>query len=174
VLMSIVTVVVVIALTLTAIGSLFLLGMRRKSPLVLGPVIWISRRVLNPLQMRSAGKPGAYASIIRHRGRASGRAYETPVGVIPTDDGFVIALPYGTRTSWLRNVLASGSAMVVHEGHLYQVDQPEVVPMHDAEHYFSPGDQRSHRGFGVDRCLMLRRVGPEAAPAAPAMEGRAA
>ena len=110
------------------IALVFLLGMRTKSPLVLSPLIRLQRAIINPKQMRSAGTPGAYASVIRHRGRTSGRPYETPVGVVAADDGFLIALVYGSRTNWLQNVLASGSATIVHEGHTYEVDQPETHP----------------------------------------------
>ena len=125
--------------------------------------------------MRSAGTPGAYAAVIRHRGRVSGRPYETPVGAVATDDGFVIALVYGSRTNWLQNVLASGSATIVHEGQTYQVDRPEIVPMQTVETHFTAGDQRGFRRFAVDQALRVRRVEPgEArvpAPEAPEGEG---
>ncbi len=45
-----------------------------KSPLVLRPIIAMSKRFMNPAQMRTAGTRGAYAGIIRHRGRVSGTA----------------------------------------------------------------------------------------------------
>ncbi len=148
---------------LVAIALVFLLGMRAKSPLVLGPLIRLQRAILNPRQMRSAGAPGAYASVIRHHGRTSGRPYETPVGAVVADDGFVIALPYGSRANWLQNVLASGSATIVHEGHTYQVDQPEIVPMQAVAAQFTAGDERSFRWFAVDQALRVRRVEPEGA-----------
>jgi deazaflavin-dependent oxidoreductase (nitroreductase family) len=99
--------------------------------------------------------------VIRHVGRTTGRTYETPVGAVATADGFVIALPYGANTDWLKNVLASGSATIVDEGSTYDVDRPQVVPMAAAGHHFSPRDQRAHRMFGVDDCLRVRRVGQE-------------
>jgi len=166
VLISIGTLVGVIALAVVAIGLVFLAGMRRKARWVQAPVIWISRAVINPRQMRTAGTPGAYAAVIRHRGRTSGRSYETPIGAVATDDGFVIALPYGARVSWLRNVLASRSATILHEGQSFVVDQPEVVPMTAVERFFAPGDQRAHRIFGVDQCLRLRRAQPQLGGAA--------
>jgi hypothetical protein len=43
--------------------------------------------------------------VVHHRGRRSGRAYRTPVNLFPTQRGFVIALTYGPRTDWMRNVL---------------------------------------------------------------------
>ena len=60
------------------------------------------------------------------------------MGAVAIDDGFVIALPYGPNTDWLKNVLASGSATIVNEGNTYDVDRPEVVPMAEAGRYFSP------------------------------------
>jgi deazaflavin-dependent oxidoreductase (nitroreductase family) len=143
---------------LVAIGIFFVAGMRTKSPRVLDAVRKTGR-AMKPLALKSAGTPGAYASVVRHVGRTTGRAYETPVGAVATDDGFVIALPYGLNTDWLKNVLASGSATIVDEGSTYEVDQPRVVPIAAAEAYFSPQDQRAHRMFAVDRCLRLRRVG---------------
>lgn len=158
---QIATVVVVLLLGVVTIGVAFFLGMRAKSPFVLKPVIWLSRTFFNPMQMRSAGTPGAFASVIQHRGRKSGRAYETPVGAVPADEGFVIALPYGSRANWLRNVLASGSATIVHEGRTCAVDQPAVVPMQDVATCFSPSDRRSFRLFGVNECLRVRKAEPE-------------
>ena len=86
-----------------------------------------------------------------------------PSGSWPTDDGFVIALVYGSRTNWLQNVLASGSATIVHEGHTYQVDQPEIIPMQAVAAQFTAGDQRGSAWLGVDKALRVRRVEPEGA-----------
>jgi deazaflavin-dependent oxidoreductase (nitroreductase family) len=148
-----------VLLALVATGVVFVVGMRTKSPVVLDTVRRTSR-AMKPLALKSAGTPGAYASVIRHVGRTTGRAYETPVGAVAIDDGFVIALPYGPNTDWLKNVLASGSAIIVDEGNTYDVDRPELVPMAAAGAYFSPQDQRAHRMFGVDQCLRVRRLGP--------------
>jgi deazaflavin-dependent oxidoreductase (nitroreductase family) len=139
----------------------FLVGMRMRAPRVVDTVRRVNRAVFNPMQMRSAGTPGAFASVIRHTGRTSGRPYETPVGAVATDGGFVIALPYGRRADWLKNVLASGSAEIVHEGRTYRVDQPEVVPMAQAASDFPAAEQRTHRLFGVEHCLRLRHVEPQ-------------
>ena len=135
---------------------LFVFGMRTKSPIVQGALIAVSKRVMNPRQMRTAGLPGAYAGIVRHRGRATGQAYETPVGIIAVPHGFLIALPYGTRTQWLRNVLAAGRAEIVVEGETHQVDRPELVPTASYATAFSPTDQRLFRWLAVNECLRLR------------------
>jgi deazaflavin-dependent oxidoreductase (nitroreductase family) len=150
-----------VVLGLGAIALVYVLGMRTKSPLVHKPLIRLQRAIINPRQMRSAGTPGAYASVIRHRGRTSGRAYETPVGVVAADDGFLIALVYGSRTNWVQNVLASGCATIVHDGRTHEVDRPEVVPMQAVRARFTAGDQQGFRVLRVDQALRLRRVEPE-------------
>jgi deazaflavin-dependent oxidoreductase (nitroreductase family) len=158
-------ILVVLAMAGVAVALTFVLGMRTKSRLVLRPLIALQRRVINPRQMQSAGTPGAYASVIRHRGRTSGQLYSTPVDAIPTDDGFAIALVYGPRSNWVRNVLASGSATIVHEGSTTAVDRPEIVPMPSVADRFDAGDLRGFRVLGVNQAILLRRA-VRSAPAA--------
>jgi deazaflavin-dependent oxidoreductase (nitroreductase family) len=114
-------------------------------------------RATRPLALRSAGKEGSSTSVVRHVGRRSGRVYETPVVAAQHDDSFLIALPYGERTDWLKNILAKGSAAVVTNGHTYEVDRPEVIPMTEATAYFRPRDQRMHRQFHVDSALQVHQ-----------------
>jgi deazaflavin-dependent oxidoreductase (nitroreductase family) len=135
-------------------------GLRTKSPPVLRAVRAMNRACVNPRQT-DAGSPGAYASLIGHTGRTTGTAYQTPVQAVPTADGFAIALPYGSQSDWLRNVLASGSATIAHEGRTHRVTDPTVVPMETAAIYFSPRDQRAHRLFGTDECLIVRTAPPD-------------
>ena len=92
-----------------------MVGMRSKSPRVLDAVRRTGR-AMRPLAMKSSGTAGGNASVVRHVGRKTGRPFETPVKAVATDDGFVIALPYGRNTDWLKNVLASGSATILDEG----------------------------------------------------------
>jgi deazaflavin-dependent oxidoreductase (nitroreductase family) len=141
---------------LCALAALFLVGMRTKSPAVMDRVRRFNRAVTNPRVLRSAGSPGASASVIRHVGRRSGRSYDTPVGPIPVGDVFVIALPYGPRADWVRNVVASGSATLVHEGRTVPVHKPEIVSTAQVMDDLPSSEQRALRLFGVDQCLRLR------------------
>jgi deazaflavin-dependent oxidoreductase (nitroreductase family) len=152
-----------VILGFAALAILFVVGWRAKSGLVLGPIIWMSKKFMNPMQMRSAGTPGAYASIVRHRGRVSGAAYETPVGVVADGDAFLVALPYGSRAQWLRNVLAAGSATLVHEGTTYRVDRPELIELATVADRFPASDRRMFRWLRVEDCLRLRNVEREEA-----------
>ena len=114
-------------------------------------------RAMRPLALRSAGKQGSGTSVVRHVGRRSGRTHETPVIAVQHDDSFVIALPYGERTDWLKNVLDQGSATIVTNGHAYEVDRPEVIPMAEATGYFRPREQRMQRRFRVEAALQVRQ-----------------
>jgi deazaflavin-dependent oxidoreductase (nitroreductase family) len=148
-------------LALVALGTVFLVSMRTKFPPVVTAVRRMNRAVSNPQAMKTAGQPGATASVIRHVGRTSGTPYETPIGPYTTDDGFVIALPYGSSPDWLKNVLAAGSAVIVHEGNTYRVDRPELVPRAVAVVHVPRTEQWSLRVFGVDDFLRVRLVEPQ-------------
>jgi len=113
-----------------------------------------------PLAMRSAGTKQSATSVVRHVGRRSGRSYATPVVAVEHDDSFLIALPYGERTDWMKNVLASGKATVVTHGRTYEVDEPQVIPMTEATQYFGPKEQKLHRRFAVKTCLRVHRMAP--------------
>jgi hypothetical protein len=72
-------------LTVLALWVVFALAMRAKFPPVLTAIRRINRAVTNPRAMETAGRPGAYASVIQHLGRTTGTAYETPIGpLLPT------------------------------------------------------------------------------------------
>jgi deazaflavin-dependent oxidoreductase (nitroreductase family) len=146
-----------VALALAAIGAVFVIGMRRKSPVVLDAVRRRSR-AMKPYILKTAGTKGNAISVVRHVGRNSGRSYETPVTAAPIADGFVVALPYGTNTDWLQNVLEAGSAELVNDGTTYRVDRPEVVPLNEITKEFSPNDQRAHRWFAVEDGLRVHRA----------------
>ena len=115
-------------------------------------------RATRPLAMRSAGKDASNTSVVRHIGRRTGRTYETPVVAVEHEDGFLIALPYGERSDWMKNVLASGYATIVSNGHTYEVDRPQIIAMTEATGYFRPKEQKLHKRFAVDACLRVHRV----------------
>jgi deazaflavin-dependent oxidoreductase (nitroreductase family) len=115
-------------------------------------------QVTRPLAMRTAGTEKSNTSFVRHVGRHSGRTFETPVVAVQHDEGFLIALPYGERTDWMKNVIASGTATVITNGQTYGVDQPKVIPMSQATRYFGPKEQKLHLRFGVESCLQVHRT----------------
>lgn len=140
---AILVVLTVLILALLSIAIVYVIGVRSKSSWVRDAARRFHHAVGNPLQMRSAGAPGTYASVIRHQGRTTGRIYETPVWAVPTEDGFAIAIVYGSRSDWLKNVLVNGTAAVVHQGDTYPVDRPEITPMQRREEVL-PGRDPAH------------------------------
>ena len=148
----------VVLSAIVAFGGLVFAAIRTGSPQLLDAVRWFNRSVTNRLQRPFAGKPGAYASVIRHQGRRSGRSYETPIVPFATDGGFVVSLPYGPTADWVQNVLAVGSAVLIHDGRTLQVDRPEILPVADVPDLFPPSEQRTHRLFRIDHCLRIRNV----------------
>ncbi len=157
----IVALVGAVALGLGACLVFIVVAMRTKSPRMLRVVRRFNRAVTNRLQRKSVGRPGAFASVMRHQGRTSGRTYETPMVPFAIDGGFVIPLPYGADTDWLKNVVARGSAVIVTDGRTFTVDRPEVIATDTVSDAFPPSELRTHRWFGVTQCLRVRVVEPE-------------
>ena len=137
--------------------SVLVVGMRWKLPPVLDAVRRMNRSLTNPGVMRTAGSAGTQTSVIRHEGRTSGRTYETPVDIIRTGDGFLIALPYGTRADWVRNVIAAGSATIVSQGESIDVDAPIIATTGEVAAQIPAKTLRTLRLFGVTECLHLQR-----------------
>jgi hypothetical protein len=145
-----------LVIAVIALWAVFAVAMRSKYPPVVDGVRKFNRSVGNPRTMATAGQPGAYASVIRHVGRATGTHYETPIGPFATDDGFVVPLPYGSDADWVKNVLAEGSAVIVNEGTTYQVDGPELIAGDVAMPEIPPRYQWSLRLYKVDQFLRVR------------------
>ena len=142
---------------LVGLAVVFRVGMQRRSPGVVDAGRRATR-LMRPFAMRTAGSEGAYASVIGHRGRRSGRPYETPVVAVQHEDGFLVALPYGPKTDWLQNVVAAGSATLRVDGRTHSVDHPEIISMRQAIGHFGPREQRLHRRYGVESCLQVHEV----------------
>ena len=64
--------------------------------------------------------------VIVHRGRRSGRCYQTPVNVFSAGDGYVIALTYGPDTDWAKNVLAAGGCELRTRGQTIPLGAPRL------------------------------------------------
>ena len=74
-------------------------------------------------------------ALIRHRGRRSGTAYETPIAVVPTTDPSIvmIGLPWGVTTNWARNVVVAGDASLRWRGRDVELVHPRIVDGAEAE-----------------------------------------
>ena len=72
-------------------------------------------------------------------------------------DRLAVALPYGTRADWVRNVLDAGSATVLTQGERVDVNRPTVVAISDVAGSIPRGTMRMLRLFGVKQCLHLEK-----------------
>jgi deazaflavin-dependent oxidoreductase (nitroreductase family) len=65
--------------------------------------------------------------VIKHRGRRSGKPYETVVSPLRKGDLMAIGLMHG-KTDWVKNVLAAGEADVQMSGKDLHLVRPRLVP----------------------------------------------
>lgn len=88
------------------------------------PLWWgkINKRVFNPRALES-GK----WEVITHTGRSSGRVYRTPLDAHEVDGTFVFILVYGSRSDWVQNILASGSATLEVGGEVVELTSPRLI-----------------------------------------------
>jgi deazaflavin-dependent oxidoreductase (nitroreductase family) len=86
-----------------------------------------NKHILNPFVLKSAGTSRSPFAVVRHIGRRSGKAYETPILLAPVADGFSIELTYGPDVDWYRNVLAAGHCTILWHGQEYTSEKPEPI-----------------------------------------------
>lgn len=96
-------------------------------------------------------------ALVQHRGRKSGKSYETPIAILgSTPQNVYIALPWGDRTDWVRNLQAADGGKLMWKGQAFSVAEPEVVDKSEAL-AAAPGIRRrlSERWM-PESCLRLR------------------
>ncbi len=120
-------------------------------------VRYFNKYVLNHLTGLIARSGWGPFCVIYHVGRKSGKPYETPIIAVPTDHGFVIALTYGPKVDWLRNIRAAGHCRI----RLHKRDYPlgEVVPLSAEEGLaaFPSVERKVLRGLGIREFVRINR-----------------
>jgi deazaflavin-dependent oxidoreductase (nitroreductase family) len=97
-------------------------------------------------------------AVVHHRGRKTGRALSVPVAVIVTPEVFVINLPWGPGTNWVRNVVVAGGCVVRWKGVDHPVTRPELVDKTAARRYYGRVAWAIvRRLFPADTWLVLHR-----------------
>ena len=114
-----------------------------------------NRRVSNPA-LRPLLDLLPYFGVVLHRGRKSGRVYRTPVMAFPRHDGFAMALTYGRRVDWLRNVLAASGCRLVYRGRPVDLVNPTVLPLRDVASAIPGWVRAILRLLRVENALLLR------------------
>ncbi|GAB06961.1 nitroreductase family deazaflavin-dependent oxidoreductase [Gordonia amarae] len=77
----------------------------------------------------ASAKKMPFFSVVKHVGRTSGKAYETPVSSFQKGNVLAIGLVHG-KTNWAKNVLAAGEADVkLPKGKVVHITNPRIVPV---------------------------------------------
>jgi deazaflavin-dependent oxidoreductase (nitroreductase family) len=97
--------------------------------------------------------------VVVHRGRVSGREYETPVNVFRTPDGYVFALTYSRRAEWVQNVVAAGGCELITRGRRVRLADPKIFRDERRTPVPSPVRWPLHV-LGVTDFLLVRPVAP--------------
>src|SRR5207245_8627347 len=100
-------------------------------------------RLINPAVLLIAGRRwNPIVGILHHRGRSSGRAYATPLGMRPLGDTFVMPRTFGADAAWYRNVLAAGGCVVTYRGRDFTLVDPEVIDRSEERRVGKEGTSR--------------------------------
>lgn len=111
-------------------------------------VRYFNKHVTNRLLRGFARAPFGPFALVRHVGRKSGKAYETPIMVFPIQGGFLVALTYGPQVDWYQNVQAAGGCQLVWHNHPYTVMHVEDMAADAALPLFPQPQQSILRSLG--------------------------
>src|SRR3954447_7833194 len=122
-----------------------------------GGILWrFSRRTSGWASPLAGRRWNPIFALVRHRGRRSGRAYQTPVAARRLADGFIIALAFGAQVDWHRNLEAAGGGVIRWRGRDYQVTGPETIDADEALPAFDPVQRLFLRLAGIDSYIRVR------------------
>lgn len=82
----------------------------------------INKRFFNPMEIKRGKSP-----VIIHDGRSSGKTYRTPIDAHAVEGGYIFILMYGSRSDWVQNILASGSAALSIDGDEVALGSPQLI-----------------------------------------------
>ncbi len=122
----------------------------------------INKYVTNRLLRRFVNCSRGPFAIIGYVGRRSGKPYQTVLWVWSTSEGFVIALTYGPKVDWYRNMLAAGGGTILWHRRLYAVGKPEPIDADTALLAFPALFRLIFRTFGrQEEFAWMKSSGPE-------------
>ena len=110
-------------------------------------------RYLNPLLRPIAGYLPPLA-LLHHRGRRSGRHYDTPVQAFRTPQGYIAAFAYSNDPAWARNLLAAGAGQMTRAGQTYDISNPRRLGK-DGEKLLPPAVTAMMRALDVQGILQF-------------------
>ncbi|MFE5284323.1 nitroreductase family deazaflavin-dependent oxidoreductase [Nocardia sp. NPDC056611] len=113
----------------------------------------VNKRVFNPRAIASGKWP-----VLTHVGRVSGATYRTPMDAYPVDGGYLFVPVYGSRSDWVRNVLAAGGAGLRIDGTDVELTAPRLVGADEAIQAFLNGAVRPPKLLRITEFLRMNLV----------------
>jgi deazaflavin-dependent oxidoreductase (nitroreductase family) len=112
--------------------------------------------IFNRLVRSFAGRH-LYA-LLRHRGRRSGKSFETPVMAWRTAGGILVPLAWGSETDWYRNLTAANGCEVQISGQWHRCAAPALLQREQALSYLPALTRAIARLVPVPQFVLLREV----------------
>jgi deazaflavin-dependent oxidoreductase (nitroreductase family) len=83
--------------------------------------LWLLKNTLNRVTARAALSSHGPFSLVRHIGRKTGKAYQTPLILARLGRDFIAELTYGEDVSWYRNAVAAHGCTIVWKGEEHRI-----------------------------------------------------
>ncbi|MER5600370.1 hypothetical protein, partial [Streptomyces sp. NPDC002265] len=80
-------------------------------------------KYLNPV-LRPLGRWMPPLAVLHHRGRRSGKPFDTPVQAFRTKSGFIVGLAYDTNANWALNHHAADGGEISRGGPRNTINRP--------------------------------------------------
>jgi hypothetical protein len=110
-------------------------------------------RLLNPLVLPLTRRVPPLA-VLHHRGRRSGRSYDTPVQAYATPKGWLVGLAYDHNAPFALNLLAADGGEMTRAGRRYRISRPRRVGR-EALKTLPPLAALQMRVVGIDEFLQF-------------------
>lgn len=117
-----------------------------------------NKYIFNRITLALAKRGKGPFSIVCHKGRRSGRMFQTPVLASYHEGVIIIPLSYGEDVDWLKNVLAQGGCEIFRMDRKINAVNPEVI---GSTHAFAslPEDRRElFQRFKMEKFLRLQAI----------------
>lgn len=124
------------------------------------PLWWgqINKKLFNPRALEN----GRW-QILNHVGRSSGKPYRTPLAAYEIDGSYLFVLVYGSRSDWVQNLLASGSATLQDGDVLYALGSPRIIPAEEGRRLLDGSAKLPPAFLKIDEVLQMDIVSREPA-----------
>jgi deazaflavin-dependent oxidoreductase (nitroreductase family) len=119
---------------------------------------WLARAVQPLASPLSGNRWFPLWAILHHTGRTSGKAYSIPVVALRTPDGFVIPVPFGDATQWVKNLFAARGGSLRFAGRDYQISDPELVDLDVAATYLPRVLRFVTKRIGLRQYVLVKRA----------------